>query len=77
MSLRVKNSVAFHCLKEHNEHLQRQILHKHSGRHSNGKLFFREMKHECHHLMVLADFPFVDAKVNVQIQRCGSLLRLY
>lgn len=40
MSLRVKNSVAFHCLKEHNEHLQRQILHKHSGRHSNGKLIF-------------------------------------
>lgn len=57
MSLGVKNSVAFHRLKEHNEHLQRQILHNHSGRHSNGKLFFlREMKHECHHLMVLLIF---------------------
>lgn len=35
----VKNIVAFHCfhhLKEHNEHVQRQTLHKHSGCHSNG-----------------------------------------
>lgn len=69
MSLVVKSSLDFHCFM-----IQKNIMNIYKDKYYLNTVVVIQMGHfflgrtnECHHLIVFIDFPFIDAKVNVQI----------